>query len=753
LSFPAMNNNNKEEQEHHQLTEEEDPGPGDVRVQVSGSGKISLLNKRSLAAKSAYFRSYLARFLQKGDEEKVHQLKSDFCSAEALLVLEKYVNQGVLSWSSNEEAEEVMSAANFLLMEALQVQVVEPVKKLITKDNFVNYYNKYCVTRGITHLKTFIRSTIVLPAEAARKRKFGKFDLTVKLHQLDFHCHKAPMCSTSQKMKNIIVRDPNIDTIEGAELGVNVENAQLVYNMLERVYLNEQSVQMTSVQQSLNVLKLTRSLQLFEEQSKGCLDYITRNISVSNCAQIYQAGLELGLEEMVRIALLYLAYKITDLALLPLFLSLPLQHVCQVLADSKLNVPEELFVATLAFKWMDNQNKTLSECEDLFREVRWSLISPSQTSSLLSTKPDSHHISQLAAQSRLREPRCWPQQLLLVSSAETRLTFHSYDFSSKTWSSSAGPRVGKLCGVAGLSQGSLVISQSHTGTWWTPFSVARYDLWSESWSLPPPAVTVHSQPQEGAEGEAQLESLVTGEGAVFAAVRGGESKGGRTVLCGAGQVTSPSPIYSVYGETLWPGENRADRGTAPRLVITGDTVHIIEERNVSSYKTSSHSWSQSSLQGPLVGGTWIPLSDGRLMVTGGLSQQTKQLSSQCQVYTEGLEEEPMSVASLTEPRLGHSLAEYRGHVFAAGGKTLPRRRSSTSQVGSEKRTVEYYVPLTDVWHPLPVQPDLSPASTVLALVVVDTPLRALVLSSQDRRGVKRMAGSHGNSTEKRYRSQ
>ena len=48
-----------------QLSQEEDPGPGVVSVKVSGSSTIHEIDKRLIAWKSLYFRSYLARFHEK----------------------------------------------------------------------------------------------------------------------------------------------------------------------------------------------------------------------------------------------------------------------------------------------------------------------------------------------------------------------------------------------------------------------------------------------------------------------------------------------------------------------------------------------------------------------------------------------------------------------------------------------------------------------------------------------------------------
>ena len=114
---------------------------------------------------------------------------------------------------------------------------------------------------------------------------------------------------------------------------------------------------------------------------------------------------------------------------------------------------------------------------------------------------------------------------------------------------------------------------------------------------------------------------------------------------------------------------------------------------------------------------------------GGRSLERRQPSRKCEVYTGGLQARPDRLGSLKEARDGLHLTEYNGHIFAAGGKIQARS------------CVEYYVPQTDVWHPLPTQPRLSPASDVLAILVIDTPLRHLDLSAAPKKGVKRGTGS------------
>ena len=302
---------------------ETDPGPGEVRVLVTDSSKVFRLNKRAAASKSEYFKVNLSSWHERDDFETL-KLDPEFCSAEAMTVLEEYINFGDLDYSSPEQAEEVMKAANYLLMPEAEKHSVERVMRLISKQNFVNYYQTYCVTRGIIRLQNFIMSTIVRPSNSARRRKYGKFDMTIKLSHLEFPCHQSLMSAASRRIQNILTSpDQSLHPIvEGGELGISSQNAQVAFNFLEWIYLNQQLPPVTSMADCLTVLRLAQRLLLSERQIQPVLQYLSHHVSLTNVSQILQVGVDVGLEEVRRIALLYLIYKISDLE--PLFLSLSL---------------------------------------------------------------------------------------------------------------------------------------------------------------------------------------------------------------------------------------------------------------------------------------------------------------------------------------------------------------------------------------------------------------------------------------------
>ena len=279
-------------------------------------------------------------------------------SANSLAVVEKFVNEDDLSYRDVEPPEKVLEAANYLQMEVLQDDVLGVVKKKITNVNCVTYYNKYCATRGIQKLGTFIMSAIVRPSEVARRRKYGKFDLELKLQQFTFKCHKAILALASKKIKGILDRDASIELIEGKDLGLShQDDINLAYNLFEQIYLNETSFRSSSMEESLQVLKLISILDLPDHLYQSNLEDLCRKFSVNNVGECYRAGVELGQKEVVNIALQYLAFKILDPSLESLFLGLPLKEVSEVLASSRLNVPDELTVGKLALKWIEAQQK------------------------------------------------------------------------------------------------------------------------------------------------------------------------------------------------------------------------------------------------------------------------------------------------------------------------------------------------------------------------------------------------------------
>ena len=339
----------------------EDPGPGDVRVKLTGTSHEFQLNRRSFASKSEWFVHKLSFQQNKSEVETdqwVIELNPQEVSAKALAVVEKFVNKDELSYPDEVVAEQVLVAANYLQMDGLQAEVLEGVKKAINNANCVKYHAEYCAVRGVGQLDTYIMSTIVRPAEMARRRKYGRSDLVIKLSKtFPFKCHKTVLASASKKIKGILERNSSIEIIEGEDLGLTSRNVQQAYNLFEQIYLNEESFVSSSMEDSLEVLKLISTLEMTDDLYLSHLEGLGRQVSVGNVGELYHTGLELGQEEVVNLGLQYLTFKIQHPDLESLFLALPRNHVSQVLASSRLNVPDELTVGKLALKWVEAQEK------------------------------------------------------------------------------------------------------------------------------------------------------------------------------------------------------------------------------------------------------------------------------------------------------------------------------------------------------------------------------------------------------------
>ena len=163
---------------------------------------------------------------------------------------------------------EVLQASNYLQMDSVQAQSAEYLKTLVSKSNFLTVYD-FAVLRGIKNLSSYIMSTIIKPAEVIlntfenfkvpltskvmRKRKYGPFDLVLKMGQLDFNCHSSVLANMSSSIKNVLqgkslendemhVEGQTRDTamICCYEFGITGEQLQTFYNAFENVYLGRE---------------------------------------------------------------------------------------------------------------------------------------------------------------------------------------------------------------------------------------------------------------------------------------------------------------------------------------------------------------------------------------------------------------------------------------------------------------------------------------------------------------------------------
>ena len=113
-------------------------------------------------------------------------------------------------------------------MDAFQADTVEYLKKLVSKSNFLTLYD-FAVLRCITTLSTYITSTIIMPSEVMRRRKYRGFDLNLKLGQLVLKCHWSVLSSMSQMIKRVLGDNQMVvdRVVDSFSFGITNENLVL----------------------------------------------------------------------------------------------------------------------------------------------------------------------------------------------------------------------------------------------------------------------------------------------------------------------------------------------------------------------------------------------------------------------------------------------------------------------------------------------------------------------------------------------
>lgn len=194
----------------------------------------------------------------------------------------------------------------------------------------------------------------------------------------------------------------------------------------------------------------------------------------------------------------------------------------------------------------------MAEREELLQQVRGSQLSPLEAETFLSS-PSQPHIEPLLFPGEAKcEGRGWPQQLAVVSSYKARLSIHWYDLQRKSWSVLASkdlPGWRRRIGVTQISDNRLVFTQLNPENPWKPFTVSVYDIWSDTWSIPAEELSPVKR-----ERRKQAQSVVTLKDEIFSVLSEGQH--GKPILCGASRLTSPSPIFTMYGPL--PGPPRAE---------------------------------------------------------------------------------------------------------------------------------------------------------------------------------------------------
>ena len=412
----------------------------------------------------------------------------------------------------------------------------------------------------------------------------------------------------------------------------------------------------------------------------------------------------------------------------------------------------------------------------MLEQVRWALISTFEKSHIINNVVSENerlknHIVNLCRDSVSKDPRCWPQLLLLAETVDTSSKtsaansncghlLHSYDPETKRWAVMGKQNLNSShqsghIGVARTQYDTLVFTTVKSSKekmiyHKMPFNISVYNFWTDTWSFP----YAEEEDSKTPMAFGRSHNLVSLNGSTFAAFKDVIGSRDHDVLSlwSVQGAASDSPVYSTTHVNC---DKKAKRLTSPLQMFTVnnctifDRVNIVDQLSLYSYHPPSNTWTKSQIQGDTVSSSWISLKDGRILQVGGVNEKTD-IPSRCCALFSSLDEEPCTIGDLVRRRVQPSLAEFKGLVFAARGLTQSKKRKTDSdawdsdlyggQAEVVEASVEFYVPEVDCWNLLPSQPKVTPGAQ-LSLVRVDKPMRLMELVfPSSHRGLKR---SHG----------
>ena len=404
----------------------------------------------------------------------------------------------------------------------------------------------------------------------------------------------------------------------------------------------------------------------------------------------------------------------------------------------------------------------------ILKQVRWALLSTFELNHIINnvlTKNErlKTHVVNLSKEPGNKDPRSWPQLLLLAETLDNSNTaanmrehfLHSYDPETKRWAVLEKQKSIKQsghCSVTRAQHDTLVFTSVKSSKekmiyHKMPFNISVYNLWTDSWSFP------YVGEEDEADSKAQRwrpHNLVSLNGSVFAAFKEVIGKRDHDVLSlwSVQGAATDSPLYSMTHVNC---EKITRRLTSPVSLFTlnNKTVNIVDQLSFYSYHPPSNTWNQFLIQGDAVYSSWISLKDGRMLQVGGLNEKTDTPSRSCAMYS-SFDDAPHKIGDMVRPRVQPSLAEFKGLVFAAGGLTRSKKRKTESDRWDTdianlyggpgeavEASVEFYVPEVNCWNLLPAQPKVTPGAQ-LSLVRVDKPMRLMELTlPSSHRGFKR----------------
>ena len=379
------------------------------------------------------------------------------------------------------------------------------------------------------------------------------------------------------------------------------------------------------------------------------------------------------------------------------------------------------------------------------------------------------HVVNLSKDPVNKDPRCWPQLLLLAETLDASNThtqanirdqlLHSYDPETKRWAvlGKQNPNSMKQSGHISVTVNkhdtlvftSVKSSKEKMIYHKMPFNISVYNLWTDTWSLP----YVDEEEAELRVQRWRPHNLVSLNGSAFAAFKEVIGKRDHDVisLWSVQGAASDNPVYSMTHVNC---EKVTRRLTSPVQLFTlsGKTINVVDQLSVYSYDVSSNTWNQSQIQGDTVSSSWISLKDGRMLQVGGVEVKTNTPSRSCAIIS-SFDEEPHKIGDMVRRRVQPSLVEYKGLVFAAGGLTQSKKRKIVSdawesdlygvQGEAVEASVEFYVPEINCWNLLPSQPKVTPGAQ-LSLVRVDKPMRLMNLAFPSTSSQTSHKRSHGD---------
>ena len=634
-----------------------------------------------------------------------------------------------LAW---EVAYEVLVAANYLGMDAVQAAAAEFLKPHVTKANFLTIFNT-AKNRGIESLAAFITSTIIQPQERMRRRVFGEFDLVLRLDQLRYRCHRAVVATASSAVRDHLRTEQRcMAELDVKVLGVGGEQVAALHSVLESLYLGSPpSTLGTPLEEDLGLLRLLADLGLPPAVAAPVLAGLAAKVTPDTLATVYAASCTPHHPALRQFALAYLV-RHTD-ALERLLVELPREEVEEVLAHDWLEVEEEARVAELCLAWLAAHQE---EEGLLAGVVRWSLLPPGERQVVLGKVGRWRgEVEAELARGKVERVREWPRLLVVVEKPgeeaedfDFEFAIRAYDFTSKRWSvlSNVPHHHGWREGWAATALGdSVLLTSSNSGHPYLPVACLLYSLDSDSWgasAASPSASDALDLPKDRERKNMAEHSTAVLGGEVYTvlAPRGEEEAGVLALHHGV-----PGQAWTVV-----PGPQPATCH-APALVSVGGSLALVQGARCTAAAPhlltytpggGAAAWQRRQMLGAPRGwkdGGWGGHGGGIVCVGGGEGGEAV-------TSWELRGGEGRGLGRLGRGRDLPGVGLCRGLLWVAGGQGHGQ--------GEVVDAVEYYTEETDTWSTLAAAPGLT--HPAVAVIELRKPLRLIDIPAMFPRRAK-----------------